>query len=228
MSETYKIAIDGPAGAGKSTIARRTAGILGFVYVDTGALYRTLAVYFLKNGIDWKDEDATGRACDDISIEIRYDDSGLQRMILNGEDVTGLLRTEEVSEVSSVTSAYPKVREALLGLQRDLAERSNVILDGRDIGTVVLPEAQTKIFLTASPKVRALRRYKELRERGTECDLEEIEKDITERDDRDSHRAVAPLKCAEDAICIDSSDMTIEEVTDAIIEAARKNGLTWK
>ena len=224
MSGTFNIAIDGPAGAGKSTIAKTVAARLGFIYVDTGAMYRAMALYFLRKGIKKEDEAAIEEACEEIEISIRYED-GVQQVLLNGENVSGLIRTEEVGNMASASSVYGAVRRKLLELQRELARTSNVIMDGRDIGTCVLPEAQTKIYLTASSHVRAVRRYKELAEKGQMCNLEEIEQDIIERDYRDMHRDIAPLKQAEDAVLIDSSEMTIEQVIGAIIEAAKKRGL---
>ena len=223
MSVTYNIAIDGPAGAGKSTIARAVAAKLGFVYVDTGAMYRAMAVYFLRKGIAREDEAGISEACKDIRIDIRYED-GVQHVILNGEDVSGIIRTEEAGNMASACSVYGAVRQKLLNLQQNLAKTSNVIMDGRDIGTCVLPDAQTKIYLTASVRVRALRRYKELAEKGQERSLDEIEQDIRERDYRDTHREIAPLKQAEDAVYIDSSDMTIAQVIGAIIGAAAERG----
>ncbi len=224
MSTSYNIAIDGPAGAGKSTIAKKAAAKLGFIYVDTGAMYRAMALYFLRHGIAKEDEAAIGDALRDIDISIRYED-GAQQVILNGENVSGLIRTEEVGNMASASSAYGAVREKLLELQRSLARSSNVIMDGRDIGTCVLPQADTKIYLTASSRVRAMRRYKELQEKGQMCNLEEIEQDIIERDYRDMHREIAPLKQAEDAVLVDTSDMDIDEVVDAIISVAAERGL---
>lgn len=225
MALTYNIAIDGPAGAGKSTIAKMAASELGFIYVDTGAMYRAMALYFLRKGIRKEDERAIEEACKEIEVSIQYED-GIQQVLLNGENVSGFIRTEEVSNMTSATSAYKSVRQKLLELQRQLASTSNVIMDGRDIGTCVLPDAQTKIYLTASSHVRALRRYKELVEKGEACNLEEIEQDIIERDYRDMHREIAPLKQAQDAIYLDSSQMTIRQVVDAIVDAARKRGLS--
>ena len=218
---TFNIAVDGPAGAGKSTIAKAVAARLGFVYVDTGAMYRTIAVYLLQQGIDCEDEESLNRALREIDIRMTYED-GKQQMILNGENVTGLLRTEEVSHMASVSSAKPQVRARLTDLQQEIAQRENVIMDGRDIGTVILPHAQLKIFLTASPHARALRRYLEMKEKGEDVSLEAIEADMKERDERDSSRAASPLVQAPDAILVDSSDMTIEEVTDTIAKLARE------
>ncbi len=224
MSSTYNIAIDGPAGAGKSTIAKLVAAKLGFIYVDTGAMYRAMAFYFLENGIQPEDETRVSAICRQIDISLRYQD-GVQQVILNGRDVSGKIRTEAVGNAASVVSAYRAVRQALLALQQNLAKTSNVIMDGRDIGTCVLPHAQTKIYLTASSHVRAIRRYKELTEKGQMCNLEEIEQDIIDRDYRDMHREIAPLTQAADAVLLDSSEMTIDQVVDGIIGAARERGL---
>lgn len=220
----FNIAIDGPAGAGKSTIARRAAGQLGFVYVDTGAMYRAMALYFLRKGINPADEEAVSRACGQAEVSIRYQD-GAQKVLLNGEDVSGRIRTEEVGKTASVVSAYMPVREKLTELQKELAARENVIMDGRDIGTCVLPQAPAKIYLTASVEVRALRRFRELTEKGEACDLEEIKKDIADRDWKDMHREHAPLRQAEDAVVVDSSNMTIDQVVEAILAVAKEKGL---
>ena len=217
----FQVAIDGPAGAGKSTIAKLVAKELRLIYVDTGAMYRTIGLYMLKNGIDIHDEAAVGAALSDVSVSIGYDESGLQRLYLNGEDVTALIRTPEVSEAASVTSAYPKVREKLLDLQHTLARENDVVMDGRDIGTVILPDAQVKIFLTASVRVGALRRMKELLEKGEAVSLEMVEQEIRERDYRDSHRETAPLRQAEDAVLLDTSDLTIEEVISKAVSLIR-------
>lgn len=221
---TYNIAIDGPAGAGKSTIAKRAAKQLGFIYVDTGAMYRAMALCLLRKGIDRADEKAIEASCFDMDISLQYE-NGEQKVLLNGEDVSGLIRTEEVSNMTSAISVYAPVRQKLLELQRELAQTKNVIMDGRDIGTCVLPNAQTKIYLTASSHVRAVRRFKELQEKGQMCNLEEIEQDIIERDYRDMHREIAPLKQAEDALLIDSSQMNIDQVVEAIIDTAKQQGL---
>ena len=213
----YSIAIDGPAGAGKSTIAKTIAKKLEFIYVDTGAMYRAMALYFIRHEINPKNEEAINKACPDIHVSINYED-GVQQVLLNGENVNGLIRTEEVGNMASKVSAVPEVRAHLLNLQKELARTQDVVMDGRDIGTCVLPEADVKIFLTASVETRALRRYKELEEKGVSCDLEEIKKDIKERDERDCTRKIAPLRQAEDAVLIDSSDMTIEEVVKAITD----------
>lgn len=212
----HSIAIDGPAGAGKSTIAKMVAEKLGFIYVDTGAMYRAMALYFIRSGIDQGDEKGIGEACADIHVSLEYE-NGEQQVYLNGENVNGLIRTEEVSMMTSNTSKYPVVREKLLNLQRELAANQNVIMDGRDIGTCVLPGADAKIFLTASAAERARRRYQEQKERGVECDIQEIERDIIARDEQDMNRPVAPLRAAEDAVLVDSSYMTIEQVVEEII-----------
>lgn len=211
----YSIAIDGPAGAGKSTIAKKVAKNLGFVYVDTGAMYRAMALYFLRNGIDGKDSEAISRSCKDIRVSLAYKD-GEQQVLLNDECVNAFIRTEEVGNMASLTSPNPDVREALKGLQKHMADTQNIIMDGRDIGTNILPNATAKIYLTASSKVRATRRYKELVEKGETCSLLDIEKDIIDRDNQDMNREIAPLKQAKDAVYLDSSDMTIDEVVEAI------------
>ena len=210
------VAIDGPAGAGKSTIAKAIAAKMGYVYVDTGAMYRAMALYFLRAGIASNDEEKISSVVDDISVSIKYED-GAQHVILNGEDVTGLIRTEEVGNMASASSVYAPVRSKLVALQQELAKTTDVIMDGRDIGTVVLPNADVKIFLTASVECRAKRRFDELVAKGMEADFDKIAKDIEERDYRDSHREISPLKQAEDAILVDSSDMTIDEVVNTII-----------
>lgn len=213
------IAIDGPAGAGKSTIAKKVAKELDFIYVDTGALYRAIAHYLVTNQIDIEDEAALTKACEGITVAIEYE-SNVQQVYLNGENVTPYLRTEETGNMASKSSAKPPVRAALLDLQRDMAKQYDVVMDGRDIGTMVLPDAEVKIYLTASSKERANRRYKELVEKGEQPDFDKIEADIIERDERDMNRAIAPLKQAEDAVLVDSSDMSIEEVVDAILTVA--------
>ena len=218
---SFKIAIDGPAGAGKSTVAKEAARRLGFVYVDTGAMYRGIALYLVRTGTDPEDEEALRKALEEISVELAYQD-GVQQVILNGENVTGLIRTEEVSHMASVSSAKAIVRAKLLALQRDMADRYNVLMDGRDIGTQILPDAQLKIYLTASTEARAQRRYLENQEKGIACTLEEIAKDIQERDERDMNREVSPLRQAEDAVLVDSSDMTAEEVIDHVIQLAQE------
>ena len=214
---SMNIAIDGPAGAGKSTIAKRLAKKLGFIYVDTGAMYRAMAYYFLQHNIDAKDENAIAAACPDVDVTITYA-NGEQQVLLNGENVNGVIRNEKVGNMASSTSVYPMVRKKLVELQRQLAKSADVIMDGRDIGTCVLPDAQVKIYLTASSATRAKRRYDELTEKGVSCDLAEIEKDIIDRDYRDMHRETSPLRQAEDAVLVDSSEMNIEEVVDAIYQ----------
>lgn len=214
---SYSIAIDGPAGAGKSTIAKKIAAKLGFIYVDTGAMYRAMAVYFMQNKILPEDEAAINAACEKIDITIEYD-NGIQQVILNGENVTHLLRTEETGKMASKTSAYPKVREKLVALQQKMAETTDVIMDGRDIGTCVLKDATAKIYLTATVEARADRRYSELKEKGENPVYEEIKKDIEERDYQDMNRKVSPLRQAEDAVLVDSSHMGIEEVVETIIK----------
>ncbi len=219
---SFNIAIDGPAGAGKSTIAKRVSKELGFIYVDTGAMYRAIAVYMMQNQIDIHDDAAVQKACSKISISIAYSDDGEQQVILNGENVTGLIRTEEVSKMASVTSANPAVRATLLDLQRDLAAKEDVLMDGRDIGTNILPHAQLKIYLTASVETRAKRRFLEQQEKGDTHTLEEIEEEIRDRDQRDMSREIAPLRQAEDAVLVDSSDLSIDEVVERIKECYRE------
>lgn len=214
---SYAIAIDGPAGAGKSTIAKRIAKELTFIYVDTGAMYRAMAVYFLDNKIGAEEESLINAACAHISVAIEYD-NGVQQVLLNGENVTGRLRREEVGVMASKTSVYPKVREKLVELQRALAAENNVVMDGRDIGTCVLPGAQLKIFLTASVEARANRRYDELCGKGEKPDINEITEDIRERDYRDMNRDISPLRAADDAVFVDSSYMGIEEVVKTVLD----------
>lgn len=211
----YNVAVDGPAGAGKSTIAKLVAKEKGYIYVDTGAMYRGLAIHFLKKGVCPDDKEAVAGACTDAEVTIAYE-NGAQQIYLNGENVTAQLRTEEVGNMASKTSVIPEVREKLLELQRSLAKEKDVIMDGRDIGTNILPDADVKIYLTASVETRARRRYEELKAKGTDCDLAEISRDIEERDHRDMTREIAPLKQAEDAVLVDSSDMTIPEVVEKI------------
>ena len=211
----YNVAVDGPAGAGKSTIAKLVAKEKGYIYVDTGAMYRGLAIHFLKKGISPEDKEAVAKACIDADVSIVYE-NGVQQVYLNGENITGMLRTEEVGNMASKTSAIPAVREKLLELQKTLAREKDVIMDGRDIGTNILPNADVKIYLTASVETRAKRRYDELASKGESCDFDEIARDINERDERDMTREIAPLKKAEDAILVDSSDMTIDEVVSKI------------
>lgn len=216
----YNVAIDGPAGAGKSTIARLVAEKKGYIYVDTGAMYRGLAIHFLDRGIGAEETDKVIEACKDADVRICYED-GMQQVYLNGTNITGRLRDEEVGRMTSKCSAILEVREKLLDLQRDLARTQNVIMDGRDIGTCVLPNADVKVYLTASVETRAKRRYDELRAKGEVCDFDEIARDIKERDERDMNRPTAPLKKADDAVLVDSSDMSIEEVVNKIARLCR-------
>lgn len=217
MKRVYNIAVDGPAGAGKSTIAKSAAEKLNFVYVDTGAMYRAMALHFLRNGIPAGDEAAVSQSAKEVDVTISYE-NGVQQVVLNGENVSGLIRSSEVSAMASAASVYMPVREKLVELQKNLALKENVIMDGRDIGTCVLPHADLKIYLTASSQVRAQRRYQELAAKGEECSLEEIEKDIIERDYRDMNRENSPLKQAEDAVLVDTSHMTVPQVVDRILE----------
>lgn len=212
----FNIAIDGPAGAGKSTIAKKIAKNLGFIYVDTGAMYRAMALYFLRNKIEATDNTRIEEACNDVNVTIEYK-NGEQLVILNGENVNGLIRTEEVGNMASASSVNKTVRLKLVELQQNLAKCESVVMDGRDIGTYVLPSADLKIYLTASSKERARRRWTELKEKGVESDIIAIEQDIIERDYRDMNRDFAPLKQASDAIYLDSSDFTIDEVVDLIM-----------
>ena len=216
---TVNIAIDGPAGAGKSTIAKLAAEKLGFIYVDTGAMYRAMALKCIRNGVASSEEDKVSDICSGCDIDIKYE-NGEQNVLLDGENVNSLIRTEEVSQMTSAISVYQKVREKLLLLQRNVAKNNNVIMDGRDIGSNVLKDADVKIYLTASVQTRAKRRYAEQKEKGMDVSLADIEKDIEERDYRDMHRERAPLVVAENATIIDSSDMTIEQVTDKIVNLA--------
>ena len=216
MAKTISIAIDGPAGAGKSTIAKRLAKELGYYYVDTGAIYRTVAYFMDLLGIAPKDIDGVSRYIDELNIEIEYDEDGLQHMIMNGMDVTGDIRTQDISQKASLISAHGVVRDMLLDMQRDVAKKHNVIMDGRDIGTVVLPRADVKIFLTASAEVRARRRHLELQAKGSKESFEKVLADIKQRDHQDSTRPIAPLKQAKDAVLVDTSDMDIEAVVAQI------------
>ena len=215
------VAIDGPAGAGKSSIAKILARTLGFIYVDTGALYRAIGLYTLRKGVGIRDTGGIIALLPEIDVDIRYVGEE-QHVFLNGEDVNGLIRTEEVSMAASAVSAVPEVRTFLLETQRGLARRYSVVMDGRDIGTVILPDAACKIFLTASPEVRAKRRYDQLVEKGQEADYEAVLADLIRRDYDDSHREVAPLKLAEDGIEVDTSDLTLQESIDLVIETAKK------
>ena len=212
----HNIAIDGPAGAGKSTVAQKVAKELSFVYVDTGAMYRAMALYLLRKGVNRENPDEIGEACQNAEISIEYQ-NGEQIVLLDGENVNAHLRTEEVSAMASVSSAVPRVREKLLDLQRKLARTMSVVMDGRDIGTTILPDADVKIYLTASSLTRARRRYLEYQEKGEPCDLAEIQKTIEERDQRDMTREISPLCQAEDAVLVDSSELTIDETVEKIL-----------
>ena len=216
MAKKISIAIDGPAGAGKSTIARRLAKELGYHYVDTGAIYRTVAYFFDLWGVAPKDIDGISRYIDELTVGIEYDEDGLQHMIMNGMDVTDSIRTQEIGQKASLVSAHAIVREALLDMQRDVAKNYNVIMDGRDIGTVVLPRANVKIFLTASVEVRAQRRYLELQAKGAKDSFEKVLADIKQRDHQDTTREIAPLKQAKDAVLVDSTDLDVEAVVEKI------------
>lgn len=217
---SYQIAIDGPAGAGKSTIAKKVAKEKGFIYVDTGAMYRAMAYYLLTKRVDPADSEAIEKNCQDADISIRYE-NGEQVVLLNGENVNSVIRSEEVGNMASASSPNPIVRERLTLLQKELASKNNVVMDGRDIGTCVLPNADVKVFLTASSKVRAKRRFDELSAKGIACDIGQIEADIIKRDEQDMTREIAPLKQADDAVLVDSSDMTIDEVVRAILGLCR-------
>ncbi len=222
MAKTINIAIDGPAGAGKSTIARRLAKELGYYYVDTGAIYRTVAYFLDLLGISPKDADGVERYLDELTVAIEYDAEGKQHMLMNGMDVTDDIRTPDISQKASLVSAHAMVRDMLLDMQRDVAKKHNVIMDGRDIGTVVLPRATVKIFLTASAEVRAQRRTAELTAKGQKANFEQVLKDIQQRDYQDSHRPIAPLKQAKDAVLLDTSDLDIEGVLAAMKEIIAK------
>ena len=217
---SHNVAIDGPAGAGKSTIAKRIARKLGYIYVDTGAMYRAMAYYLIQNQVDAADQEAIAAACQHADISICYQD-GEQVVLLNGENVNAYLRTEAVGNMASVSSAVPEVRKKLVELQQKLARETNVVMDGRDIGTVVLPDADVKVYLTASVETRAKRRFLELQEKGEPTDLAKIAADIEDRDYRDMHRDISPLRQAEDATLVDSSDMTIDQVVERILELCR-------
>lgn len=220
--KTFSIAIDGPAGAGKSTLARRAASALGFVYVDTGAIYRTVGYHMWMMGIGPKDQDGIRRCLDDVNISVEYDGAGVQHMILNGTDVSDEIRTPLMSSYASGVSAQPCVRDFLLDMQRGIARRHNVVMDGRDIATVVLPCADVKIFLTASPEVRARRRFEELTAKGEKVRYESVLEDMKARDKQDSTRAIAPLRCAPDAVRLDTSGMDLDAAEAAILEIVRR------
>ena len=216
----YNVVIEGTEGEGKRKIAKVVAKEKGYIYVDTGAMYRGLAIHFLDKGIQPQETEKVIEACKDAEVTIAYEDA-VQHVYLNGKDISSRLRNEEVGNMASVTSAIPEVRKKLLELQQNLAKTQNVIMDGRDIGTCVLPHADVKVYLTASVETRAKRRYQELQEKGEDCNLEEIAHDIEERDRRDMTREIAPLKQAEDAVLVDSSDMTIAEVVKTIVDLCR-------
>lgn len=216
------IAIDGPSGAGKSTLAKMIAEELGFLYVDTGAIYRTVGLYARKNDVDPHDGPAVNALLDTIDIKMNYGEDGLQRMYLNGEDVTTAIRQHEISAYASAVSAIPEVRAFLLDMQRSFARTNNVVMDGRDIGTVVLPDAKVKIFLTADPEDRARRRYEELLQRGQDADYETVLKDLIQRDYNDSHRASAPLKQADDAVLLDTTGNTLQQSHDLILNTVKE------
>ena len=218
----YAVAVDGPSGAGKSTLAKAAAERLGILYVDTGAIYRTVAYFFDLWGVSPKDIDGITRYIDELTIRIEYDDEGVQHMIMNGMDVTKDIRTQEISQKASIVSAHAIVRDMLLDMQREVAQQHDVIMDGRDIGSVVLPKATVKFFLTASPEVRARRRTKELLEKGQKADFDRILKEIEQRDYQDTHREVAPLKMTRDSVKLDTSDMGIDEVIAAMKEIIAK------
>ena len=222
MAKFYSIAIDGPAGAGKSTIAKRLAKELGYYYVDTGAIYRTVAYFLDLLGVSPKDVDGVERYIDELTIDIWYDEDGLQHMFMNGMDVTGEIRTQDISQKASLVSAHAVVREMLLDMQREIARDNNVIMDGRDIGSVVLPKADVKIFLTASAEVRAQRRTDELLAKGQKANFQQTLKDIQQRDYQDTHRPIAPLKMCKDSIKVDTSDMDIEQVVAHIRDVVAK------
>lgn len=223
MTQTYhSVAIDGPAGAGKSTVARAAARALGFVYVDTGAIYRTVGYHMDFLGIGPRDTDGVTRLIGDANIQIEYDAEGTQHMILNGRDVTGELRTPEMSKIASAISGQKVVRDYLLEMQRDVARRHSVVMDGRDIGTVVLPHADVKIFLTASPEVRARRRFEELAAKGERTTFEQVLEDQRRRDEQDAGRKIAPLKQARDAVLLDNSDFTPEQSVEAVVRLVRE------
>lgn len=218
---SFNVAIDGPAGAGKSTIAKQAAKRMNLIYVDTGAMYRAMGLYMLRKGISAENVEELESACQEVDITIEYQ-NGEQQVILNGENVNGLIRTEEAGKMASAVAKNGKVREKLVDLQKKLAAKADVIMDGRDIGTCVLPNADVKIYLTASAEVRAQRRYKELLEKGETCDIETIKADIIARDEQDMNREISPLKKADDAVLLDGSDMNIEEVVNAIMKLCER------
>ncbi len=220
-NNVINVAVDGPAGAGKSTISRAAAKAVGFIYVDTGALYRTVGVNALRKGIDTKDKVAVAATLGDISVDLVFE-NGEQKVLLNGENVSEEIRTPPASMAASDVSAVPEVRAFLFDLQRDIAKRNNCIMDGRDIGTVVLPDAKVKIFLTASPESRAMRRYKELVEKGTQVEYKDVLEDLIERDYNDSHREIAPLKPAEDGVIVDTTNLNLEESINEIIRIIKE------
>lgn len=219
---TIRVAIDGPSGAGKSTLARAAAAALGFLYVDTGAIYRTVGLSVRDRDVDPGDEAAVAAMLPALRVELRYDETGGQRMLLNGRDVSQEIRLPEISRYASAVSALPVVRAYLMETQRKLARENNVVMDGRDIGTVVLPDAEVKVFLTASARVRAERRCRELEERGTPQPFEEVLRDIEDRDFRDTHREAAPLRQAEDAVLLDTSERNFQESLEALLEIIRE------
>lgn len=216
------VALDGPAGAGKSTIAKRAAKALGFIYVDTGALYRTIGYAATINNIEPVDSPEVDELLTKITVDLTFNEKDEQTVLLNGEDVSGFIRTPEASMTASKISAVPNVRAFLLDLQRNMAKTHNVIMDGRDIGTVVLPDAQVKIFLTASPEARAERRYKELLEKGMDVNYDDILKDVIQRDYNDSHRETAPLKPAEDSVIVDTTELDFEQSVEKIISVIKE------
>lgn len=218
----FSVAIDGPSGAGKSTLARKAAAVLGYLYVDTGAIYRTVALSAVRRGIDPADGDRLVPVLGELDIRLEYADDGLQHMYLNGEDVSQAIRVHEISQHASTVSSIPQVRTFLLDLQRDLARKNNVIMDGRDIGTVVLPDADVKIFLTASPESRAHRRHLELQQRGQDTDFDTVLRDIIRRDEQDTNRPIAPLRQAEDAVLIDTTNLDLEQSLAAILSAIKE------
>ena len=219
--EIINVAVDGPAGAGKSTVSRAAAKAMGYIYVDTGALYRAVGVNALRNGIDTKDRQAVAESLSDISVNLVFE-NGEQKVLLNGEDVSAEIRTPDASMAASDVSAVPKVRDFLFDLQRNIASKNNCIMDGRDIGTVVLPNAKVKVFLTASPEERAMRRFRELSEKGSTVKYEEVLEDLIKRDYNDSHREVAPLKQADDAVLLDTTGMTLEQSVESLIRIIKE------